>query len=60
MGQEPTEHHQSSMNDIADLAEVGACALYRILHVTAKPQVAYVAVYMDWKLQNKCEKRSLS
>ena len=38
------------------------CALYRmnVLHVTAKPQVVYRAVYVDCKLQNNREKRSFS
>ena len=39
------------------------CAVYRVnvLHGrTAKPQVVYRAVDVDWKLQNNCEKRSFS
>ena len=39
-----------------------ARAVYRIrmnmLHVTFRPQVVYRAVYLDWKLQNNCEKHS--
>ena len=31
-----------------------------MLLVTAKPQVVYGAVYVDWKLQNIHEKRSFS
>ena len=38
------------------------CALYRtsVLHLSAQPQLVYRAVYVDWKLQNNCEKRSFS
>ena len=61
VGQTPGKCHQSSKNDITCIRRC-RCALYgmNMLHVTAKPQVVYRAVYMDWKLLNDCEKLSFS